>query len=254
MERVRHIGRRILRLPTAGSTNSVAAAHAGDLANAGLVVLADHQTAGRGRLGRSWSSPPGAGVLMSLLLFPPEELQRPALLTTYAAVAVCQTIFDVAGLQATIKWPNDVHVRGKKVCGILIEQMQNSLQTPAVIIGIGLNVNTPAQAFEDAGLTMAASLAVLASSSFDRDHVTEVLLSHLDRDYADLLVGKLVDLESRWRWHSGLLGRPVCVQAHAGERRGRLIELAFDGIILEDDTGNVLRFIPEEVERITALS
>src|SRR5262245_1906379 len=111
------IGRRLLFLEQVESTNTVAAAHANDAANDGLVVVANEQTAGRGRHGRPWLSRPGEGLLLSVLLFPPEHLRRPVLLTALAAVAVCETIDAAAGLQPTIKWPNDVLIRGRKVCG-----------------------------------------------------------------------------------------------------------------------------------------
>src|SRR5206468_7692987 len=85
------------------------------------VVLAREQTAGRGQHGRAWQAPAGSSVLLSVLLCPPPALRRPALLTAWAAVSVCETILQLTGLQAKIKWPNDVLIRGRKVCGILIE-------------------------------------------------------------------------------------------------------------------------------------
>ena len=80
------------------------------------------QTAGRGQYGRVWTAPAGSSVLLSVLLFPPPALRRPTLLTAWAAVSVCETIQELANLSATIKWPNDVLINGRKVCGILIEQ------------------------------------------------------------------------------------------------------------------------------------
>src|SRR5262249_30222543 len=102
------IGQRILRFKRLESTNTVAAEHAGEPANDGLVVWAEEQTGGRGRMGRAWHSPPGYGVWLSVLLLPPESLRRPVLLTALAAVAVCETIAESSGLHPTIKWPNDV--------------------------------------------------------------------------------------------------------------------------------------------------
>ena len=92
-----------------------------DPACGGIVVTADLQSCGRGQHGRVWESPPGVNVLLSTLLFPPPELRRPALLTAFAAVSVTETILEVTGQHSTIKWPNDVLLSGKKVCGILIE-------------------------------------------------------------------------------------------------------------------------------------
>src|SRR5213595_3848339 len=118
---LRHIGTRHIHLDATDSTNSRAAEFAHDIAYAGTVVTADLQSQGRGQHGRAWQSPPGANVLLSALLFPPPQLRRPAVLTAWAAVAVAETVVQVTGQPAAIKWPNDVLLGGKKVCGILIE-------------------------------------------------------------------------------------------------------------------------------------
>src|SRR5262249_51940124 len=120
--KTRCLGRRVLVFDRLDSTNTFAAALAHDPANEGVVVLAREQTAGRGQYQRTWQAPAGTSVLLSVLLFPPPTLRRPALLTAWAAVSVCEAILQLTGLQAKIKWPNDVLIRGRKVCGILIEQ------------------------------------------------------------------------------------------------------------------------------------
>src|SRR5262249_226815 len=145
----------------------------------------------------------GCGAWLSVLIFPPEPLRRPVLLTALAAVAVCETIFDCTKTEARIKWPNDVLLEGRKVCGILVEQ------GCATVIGIGLNVNTPAEAFASAHLEQAGSLAMMCGRPLDRDQVVSTLLEHLDRGYAELRDGNSSDLESNWRRHSSLLGRQV---------------------------------------------
>lgn len=246
----RLIGRRVLHFPRVDSTNTVAAAYASEPTNDGLVILADEQTAGRGRLGRSWSSPPGAAILCSVLLFPPEPLRRPALLTILSAAAVCETIFETTQLQATIKWPNDVYVDGKKVCGILVEQSLGATPQAPAIIGIGLNVNTQAEVFVAAGLDQAGSLAMFAGRELERITITQVLLSRLDQLYAELLAGNVGDLESRWRCHSALLGRRVLLTSKGQTLAGRLLELGFDGIILEVPSGEQQCFQPEAVEHL----
>src|SRR5947209_1089773 len=118
----RRVGRRVLIFDRLDSTNNVAAGLADSIENDGVAIVADEQTSGRGQHGRSWTCPAGNGVLLSVLLFPPPGVRRPALLTAWAAVSVCETIRELAGLSASIKWPNDVLVSGRKVCGILLEQ------------------------------------------------------------------------------------------------------------------------------------
>jgi BirA family biotin operon repressor/biotin-[acetyl-CoA-carboxylase] ligase len=246
----RLIGRRVLHFDQVDSTNSVAAAHAADPANEGLVVLADAQTAGRGRLGRSWTSPARDGILLSVLLFPPEPLRRPALLTILAAVSVCEAIFETTRLQSTIKWPNDVYVQGKKVCGILVEHSRGPSSQAATIVGIGLNVNTPLEVFGAAGLDQAGSLRTFTGQALDRRRIVQTLVRLLDEGFGELSAGRAADLEARWRFHSALLGRQVSLESRGRQSSGRLLELGFEGVILASDSGE-LCFLPEEIDRLT---
>ncbi|HXG12305.1 MAG TPA: biotin--[acetyl-CoA-carboxylase] ligase [Gemmataceae bacterium] len=240
----RRLGRRVLVYDRLDSTSTLAAALAHDPANDGVAVLADEQSAGRGQYGRRWLCPPRCGVLLSLLLFPPVPLRRPALLTAWAAVAVCETIRQAAGLQAHIKWPNDVLIRGRKVCGILIEQGQGT------VVGIGLNVNQPAAVFEQAGLTEAGSLAVFTGTSFDSYQLARRLLGQLDEEYDRLCAGDLATLETRWQRHLGLLGKLVVAECPDRVYQGRLCELAFDGLILEPPDGATIQLRPEMVRHL----
>src|SRR5260370_14222896 len=140
------IGRKVLVYDCVESTNTFAAALANSPDSQQLSILAGEQTAGRGQHGRTWTATPGSSVLLSLLLFPPDFLRRPAILTAWAAVSVCRTIQELTGVEATIKWPNDVLLLGKKVCGMLIEQSRGT------VVGIGLNVRQTHQDFAAAGL------------------------------------------------------------------------------------------------------
>lgn len=241
----KHVGRRVLVFDRVDSTNTVVAGFAEDPARDGLAVLADAQTAGRGRLGRSWESARGAGVWISLLLFAPPALRRPALLTAWAAVSVCETIRQVANVQARIKWPNDVLVRGRKVCGILIEQRQ-----AATVCGIGLNVAQPAEYFVQADLPYAASLAIFNPAVPSRDEVARNLLRQLDEEYGRLYEGDLATLLACWKWRLGLLGKQVTVECPGGPRRGRLRDLTWDAVELELTGGGLLRLRPEAVQHV----
>ncbi len=265
----RHLGQRVLVYDCLDSTNSRAAQLADDPANHGLIILAEEQTAGRGQHGRNWQAPAGTSVLMSVLLFPPPPLRRPALLTAWAAVAVCETILHATGLQAKIKWPNDVLVRGKKVCGILIESKVGQAFQPdldsrqpgkadlrgggldcAVVAGIGLNVNQTAEDFAKAGLPEAGSLAVLTGKTFDCSTVARLLVEKLDEEYDRLVQGDQGTLEACWKWHIGLLGKQVAVECAEGTHWGRLREMNLDALELEMEQGEIRRFLPEAVRHI----
>lgn len=240
----RRLGRRVLVYDCVESTNTLAAGLADDPGQDGLVVLAAEQSSGRGQHGRSWHCPAGSGVLLSVLLFPPPALRRPVLLAAWAAVAVCETIRRSIGAAARVKWPNDVLVQGRKVCGILIEQGRGT------VVGIGLNVNQSAEVFAAAGLPDAGSLALFADGPRDCRDMARLLITQLDAEYQRLLDGDLASLEERWAERVGLLDREVLVEGHTANHRGRLREMAWDGLLLETPDGTLLRLLPETVRHL----
>ena len=209
------------------STNTLALSLGHDPTQHGLILLAREQTAGRGQYGRTWQAPPNSSVLMSVLLFPPPELRRPVLLTAWAAVAVCETILKLANHQTKIKWPNDVLIDGKKVCGILIEQRTtgNTEFPLASAIGIGLNVTQSAEMFAEAGLPDAVSLASATGQLFAFDDVARELIGQLDEQYHLLVERDFNTLEALWKWRLGLLGKSVAVEGINQHQRGRLLDV-----------------------------
>ena len=248
----RHLAREVQVHDALDSTNAHALALADDPSRHGLAILAREQSAGRGQYGRTWSSPPDTGVLLSRLLFPPPEARRPVVLTAWAAVTVCELIDEVAELGATIKWPNDVFARGKKLCGILIEQRT----TPhpdfplASVVGIGLNVRQSADEFAAADLPLAGSIASLSGVVSSAENVARALLHRLDDAYDSLLGGRFDELESRWRTRLGLTGRQVEAERSNHVYRGRLVEVGFDAVTIEV-VGETVHFSPESVRRLT---
>jgi BirA family transcriptional regulator, biotin operon repressor / biotin---[acetyl-CoA-carboxylase] ligase len=238
------IGRRVLVFDRLDSTNNFAQAYADDPANDGLVVLADEQTAGRGQHGRTWTCPGGAGVLMSVLIFPPAALQRAAILTAWAAVSVCELIRQTTGLEANIKWPNDVLISGRKVCGILIEQ------TRGAVVGIGLNVNQPAKYFEASGLTEGTSLAAVARRQYVCRDIARQLIETMDVEYGRLCQGDVGTLEAKWQQRFGLLGRRVEIATATQVFSGLLRSLAFEGLAIELPDQCVELVAPETVKHV----
>jgi len=241
----RRLGRRVLVFDRLDSTSTVAASLTQEADSDGLAVLADEQTSGRGQHGRSWTCPAGSGVLLSVLLFPPPLLRRPAILTAWAAVSVCETIRELTGLEASIKWPNDVLIQGRKVCGILLEQSRGT------VAGIGLNVNQSADTFALAGLPEAASLAVFTGQQRDCAAVARRLLHHLDKQYDALCTGDLSTLESNWRQRLGLLGHNVIAECADGWHRGMLGKLSWDCVELTRPDGTIELLRPELVTHLS---
>jgi BirA family biotin operon repressor/biotin-[acetyl-CoA-carboxylase] ligase len=241
----RHIGRRVLVYDSLDSTNTLAASLAQDDTNDGLVVLARQQSAGRGQHGRLWECPPDMGVLLSVLLFPPPALRRPAILTAWAAASTCEAILKITGLQAKIKWPNDIYLFGRKVCGILIEQGRGA------VVGIGLNVNQTPEMFATAGLELGVSLRMVSRREWDVAQVAKQLISRLDEEYKHLLAGDWHTLEACWAWRIGLLGKNVVVECVDGWHAGRLVDLTFEGLELDQADQGRLVLQPERIKHLT---
>jgi BirA family transcriptional regulator, biotin operon repressor / biotin---[acetyl-CoA-carboxylase] ligase len=237
-----HLGKRVFVFDRLDSTNAFALRLTEE--NDGLVVVAGEQTAGRGQHGRRWSCPAGAGVLLSVLLFPPTHLRRPAVLTAWAAVSVCELIQKTTGLEARIKWPNDVLIESRKVCGILIEQARG------IVTGIGLNVNQPAEHFTAGGLPNASSLAAATGQRHVCNDLARQLIVQLDGEYQRLFQGDILALEHRWERRIGLLGKQVQMETAAGSHCGQLREIAFDHLTLRLADETAIRVPPEAVKSI----
>jgi BirA family biotin operon repressor/biotin-[acetyl-CoA-carboxylase] ligase len=244
------IGRRVLVFDSLDSTNTAAARIAADDETAdGLALVARFQSSGRGQYGHVWQSQSGCSLLLSVVLRPPTQLRRPVILTALAGVAVAEAIYSLTALQARIKWPNDLFVRGKKICGLLIEQHAST-----VVIGIGLNLLQQAEEFEADGLPAATSLAICGAKEVSLRTAAEAVLGRLDREYSRLLGGERDGVEADWKWRTGFLGRQVEVELMDGTRvEGRLHEQGFDGLELEVADGLFRVIVPETVSHLRGL-
>jgi BirA family transcriptional regulator, biotin operon repressor / biotin---[acetyl-CoA-carboxylase] ligase len=243
----RCIGRRVLVFEELDSTNTFAAQLADDPSNDGAAVLADVQTAGRGQHGRVWQAAPKTSVLLSVVLHPPPNLRRAPVVTAWAALAVCRTVQQLAGISPNLKWPNDVHINDHKVCGILIEQGRG------VVAGIGLNVRQNRADFEALGLPLATSLAQHMVEPPTTHAVARVLLRQLDAEWGRLLDGQVGEVENTWKPLFSLLGRPVRVVSGDEIIEGRLTQLGFDVLTIEVG-GRRRQLRPECVRHLTAYS
>jgi BirA family biotin operon repressor/biotin-[acetyl-CoA-carboxylase] ligase len=213
----------ILRFDTLSSTNTAAADQARKGAPEGLCVVADEQTGGKGRQGRSWTSRKGSGVYMSLVLRPKIESKYLPLITLAAAVAVYDVLLKGFLIDPDIKWPNDVLVGGKKICGILAEAVE-SREGLAVVIGIGINLETPAA-------ENATSIRAETSFPTSRDEVLEVVLHDLAKLY-DLLCESPASIIEMWTERSSYaIGMDVRVSLSAGTVEGKTAGLDETGAL-----------------------
>ncbi|HSL20962.1 MAG TPA: biotin--[acetyl-CoA-carboxylase] ligase [Vicinamibacterales bacterium] len=240
MNRPKRIGREILHEAEVASTNDIAAAHAARGAAEGLVIVADAQTAGRGRQGRTWYSPQGSGLYVSVLLRPGTAAR---LLTLVGGLALCEALRESTGLPVEIKWPNDLLAPGgrRKLAGILVEGSAVGRHVEHVVFGYGVNVR--AMAYPPEIRDRATSLEEELGRPVDRDSVLEHTLAALDRRYDDLLEGRAASILTRWLELSPTArGARVRWRSPAGERAG-----VTDGV---DDTGALVIRTDLGVERV----
>jgi BirA family biotin operon repressor/biotin-[acetyl-CoA-carboxylase] ligase len=205
----RFIGRRVVHLLCHSSTMEAAREEAGWGAAEGTVVIAEEQTAGKGRAKRVWLSPRGS-ISLSVVLYP-DASQLPYLIMI-ASVAAARSIEIVTGLKAQLKWPNDVLIEGKKICGILIENELHGDRVAWAVIGIGINVNIRMRDFPEIAAT-ATSLSDELGRELSRVEIIRRLLAEMERLYPSLGTGEQVYRE--WRDRLITLGKRV--QAISGE-------------------------------------
>lgn len=229
----RWAGRQIVYLPSVDSTNRRARQLAAEGAPHGTLVIADEQTAGRGRRGRGWISPAGEGVFMSLILRPQSHPSEVARLSMQTALAVALSIAQTTGLDARIKWPNDIVCGGRKVCGMLLEMNADEQAVHDVVAGIGINVHQTQFAPEIA--QTASSLDLLSGQRVCLAALVRAFLEAFERTEALAAQGALMDA---YRARSATLGQRVQVIAPAGSFNGTALEVTDSGsLIVEDEEG-----------------
>lgn len=239
--RPHRIPSRLVCLGEAPSTNDVCWERARAGEPEGFTVTAEFQTAGRGRFGRAWHSPPGKAIAVSVLLRPSLPPERLALLTAAAAVAAAET----AGPEARIRWPNDVVVNGKKLAGVIVEGREPG----AFVLGCGLNVNLLPADFPDDLRATSTSLQIERGAPQDRGAVLRTLLERFDARYEEALTGD-ASLATAWRDLSALIGKRVTISEGGRDYRGEVEDLdVLDGIAVRLE-GAVRRFRLEHVERL----
>ncbi len=223
-----------------GSTNDIALARAAEGAPEGAVVLAEAQRRGRGRFHRKWFSPPGANILASVILRPELHPSLVSQLVIAAAVAVAETLRSLHGLDAHIKWPNDVCVCGRKIAGVLAELSAEAEQINHVVIGIGLNVNMAPSQLPKAVRSTASSVQIELGHAISRLDVLGELLVHLERWYERWRRDGFAPVKARWAELSSSLGRRVEVVSGKAKITGLVADLDDDGALtLRLDSGLV---------------
>lgn len=236
------VGRNLLYYPSISSTMDVARKAASEGASEGTTVVAEEQTAGRARLGRSWINPPGV-IAISIILHP--ELNQLLRLTMVASLATSHSVEQAAGLKSTIKWPNDILISGKKVSGILTESALRGQSVDWAVIGIGINVNFDPKAFPEIADT-ATSLSNELGKEVSQLEVLLNLLREIELFYLALRRGEPIHEE--WQNRLETLGKMVQIKSGNNVEEGYAESVDSDGsLLLRCSDGSLARFITGEV-------
>ena len=228
-------GRQIVYFPETDSTNRRARQLAQEGAPHGTLVLADSQTAGRGRRGRGWISPSGEGIFMTLLLRPSVHPSQVAKLSLLTALAVCNAICKETGLDARIKWPNDIVISGRKVCGLLLEMTADESAVYDVVAGVGINVHQ--KEFDPEIAHTASSLDLLSGKTFSRAALVRSFLREFEKAMA------LTDraMMAAYCARSATLGQRVQVISLTGTFTGVAKGITDSGSLLVEDEEGAMR-------------
>ena len=219
------------------STQKIAHKLAYENAVEGTVVIAEEQTAGRGRMDRKWHSPKYSGIWMTVILRPKLPIPKAPQLTLIAAVGVVQAIEEVTGLHPEIKWPNDLLINGKKVTGILTEMQAESDRINSILIGIGINVNAKKEDFPIEIEHIASSLAIETGQMVDRENLIRIILEKLEKLYSLYLDKGFFPIKLMWESYAVSIGKYITARTLTGEIKGKAIGITEDGVLLIEDAG-----------------
>lgn len=235
--KTQYIGNEIINLPIIDSTNSYAKLVAFSKEE-GTIITAEQQISGKGRLGRNWSSPISTGIYMSVILKPNLDPTKVSKLTLIGAAAVCKGLKDI-GLDSQIKWPNDIVVNGKKICGILTEMNCELNMINYIIMGIGINVNLEVEDIPEELKEKATSLKIVKGEKVNRKELLGLILNHFERLYDDFKnQGDLTETINICKENSALLNKEIQVIQNGSIRIGKAIDINKDGeLIVKFDEG-----------------
>ena len=248
------IGQSVVSLSETDSTNIQARRLAEDGALEGTVIIADRQSAGRGRLGRRWESPSGVNIYCSILLRPNIPVQQAPQLTFLSAVAVVETLNKVCQLTAQVKWPNDILVNGAKISGLLNEMNAETEQIHFVILGVGINLNMIEKQFPKSLNYPATSVFLETGGLVDRLLFIRTFLRCLDQYYAEFLREGFVPIRRRWENLCDIINRQVEVEQGSGSFCGTVVGLDLDGALrVQLNNGKVERVLAGDIIPVTNL-
>ncbi len=243
--------RTIEYLSEVDSTNLKAKNLAEGGAPEGTLVVTEKQTKGRGRRGRSWFSSEGEGIYATLILRPAMSPGGVPRITLMTAVAVAEALLSLFPLDIKIKWPNDIIVKGRKLAGILTEISTEMDAVNYIVVGLGLNVNTPLSSFPEELKYKATSILIETGKISSRARLFRAFLEHFEKYYEIFMNNDFASIMKRWRELSGIFGQKIVVDVIGQKHMGKVLDIDDDGVlILKDDKGKIHRIFSGDVSLV----
>ena len=244
----RFLGRTVYYCDSVSSTNNLAKELASQGAAEGSLVVAEEQTGGKGRLGRQWCSPKHKGIFFTFILYPPLMPPEANMVTLITAVALASAIRDETGVAAGIKWPNDLLVNGKKICGILTELSAEMERINYMVVGVGINVNQEENDFPEEVRASATSLKAQTGLSISRVKMVQAFLLEFEKWYTAALENGFAPVLAKWKELSVSLHCPVRIHTPNSSWDGWAEDIDTDGaLLIRLPGGEIKRVISGEV-------
>lgn len=243
--RTKIFGQKIYCFDSIDSTNAYARTLASRAFEEGTVVIAEHQTAGRGRFDRQWVSTAGENLTFSILIRPRISPKRVGVLPLYAGLSVAEALREFPNISPSCKWPNDVLLSGQKCCGILCEGMFAGNALSAVIIGVGLNVNQ--QEFSPAIASSATSMARECGRAFDRAEVLAQLLEKFELNYSFIQNDGDQAIIRQWQSYCTMMGKDITIHQTGTSFTGTAKRIDNDGALIVSMNGAETRVLAGDV-------
>lgn len=245
----RRIGRPLWHYERVTSTMPLAHELAAQGTPDGTAIIAEEQTAGRGRRGRAWQAPPGSALLCSLICRPPLPPERLFLLVAAIGMGLCEGVERATGLRPQVKWPNDLLLDGRKLAGVLCESRLDGVGLQYAVVGFGLNINLQTAELPDVppGALPPTSLAIAQGAAIPHLPTIAAIFAALDDAYDLLWAGREEEIHARWEARLAGRGEMVRVVTDTGARAGRFVGVGADGALLLDTAVGQERILAGDV-------
>jgi BirA family transcriptional regulator, biotin operon repressor / biotin---[acetyl-CoA-carboxylase] ligase len=247
----RYIGKQIYYYDRVDSTNSVAKDFIKDKEmnlQEGTVIIANEQSAGRGRLGRTWHSPHG-GIWISIVLFPDLEPAYISKITLMTAVVLIQSLKALFDIPVLIKWPNDIIIEDKKLCGILTEMSAESDKINYVVVGIGINANIKIEKFPKEIQGQSTSLEEILGKQITKIKLTQLLFENFEKYYDLLLRKQFSTILKEWKLNAQTLGKRITIISGEQSITGEAVDITTEGaLVIKTEDGNKVQILSGTVQ------